>query len=130
MIDIHDVIRIQELLIDNFGGSKGIRDWGLLESAISRPFQTFDMVDLYSNPIEKAAALIESILINHAFVDGNKRIGYVLMRLLLMEFGFDIIATEEEKYDFVIKIAEGKYHHTEIVEWINNQIIYNQIVKL
>jgi death-on-curing protein len=127
MIDIQDVIRIHEILIDNFGGSKGVRDRGLLESAISRPFQTFDKVDLYSNPVEKAAALIESVLINHPFVDGNKRIGYVLMRLLLIEFGFDIIAAEEEKYDFVIKIAEGKYHRAEIIEWIIDKIGDNKL---
>lgn len=122
MIDIQDVIRIHGILIEKFGGTNGIRDRGLLESAISRPFQTFDTVDLYSNPVDKAAALIESILINHPFVDGNKRIGYVLMRLLLIEGGFDILATEEEKYDFVIKIAEGKYHHSEIVDWVIDKI--------
>ena len=127
MIDLQDVIRIHEILIDHFGGSKGIRDHGLLDSAISRPFQTFDKVDLYSNPVEKCAALIESMIINHPFVDGNKRIGYVLMRLMLLEFGFDIIATEEEKYDFVIKIAEGKYHHTEIIEWIIDKIRNNKV---
>ena len=127
MIDIQDVIRIHEILIDNFGGIKGIRDRGLLESAISRPFQTFDKVDLHSNPVEKASALIESVLINHPFVDGNKRIGYVLLRLMLMESGLDIIANEEEKYDFVIKIAEGKYHHNEICEWLIDRIGDNKL---
>jgi death on curing protein len=63
MIEIRDAIRVQEILIDKFGGSKGIRDINLLESALSRPFQTFDQRDLYPDPIKKAAALIESMLI-------------------------------------------------------------------
>ncbi|MCX6238064.1 MAG: Fic family protein [Bacteroidia bacterium] len=83
MIEVQDVIRVHEILIDKFGGCQGIRDLTLLESALSRPYQTFDQKDLYSSPLEKAAALIESILINHPFIDGNKRIGYTLMRLLL-----------------------------------------------
>ena len=121
MIDLGDAIRIQEILIDRFGGSKGIRDIGLLESAPSRPFQTFDQRDLYQNPIEKAAALIESILINHPFIDGNKRIGYVLMRLLLMEFGLNISATEEEKYSFVLAIAKGDLKFDNIVDWLKDK---------
>jgi death on curing protein len=121
MIFSADAIRIHEILIDKFGGSEGIRDINLLESVLSRPFQTFDTKDLYPNPIEKAAALIESILINHPFIDGNKRIGYVLMRLLLMEYGFDIHATEDEKYDFVILIAKGDYKFDDILRWINDK---------
>lgn len=122
MIDLQDAIRVHEVLIDKFGGSQGIRDLSLLESALSRPFQTFDQKDLYSSPIDMAAALIESILINHPFIDGNKRIGYVLMRLLLMDYGFDIKATQDEKYDFVIKIAKGDYRYPEIVDWIKNKV--------
>ena len=72
MIDINDANHIHEVLIEKFGGSKGIRDISLLQSAISRPFQSFDQKDLYSSPVEKAAALIESLLINHPFLDGNK----------------------------------------------------------
>jgi len=121
MIDLGDAIRIQEILIDKFGGSKGIRDIHLLESALSRPFQTFDSKDLYPHPIDKAASLIESILINHPFIDGNKRIGYVLMRLLLLDYGFDIQASEDEKYDFVISIAKGDYRFDDIVKWIKDK---------
>jgi death-on-curing protein len=75
MISVSEAIYIHDILIERFGGSTGIRDVGLLESALARPFQTFNGVDLYPESIEKAAALIESILNNHPFVDGNKRIG-------------------------------------------------------
>ena len=122
MIDLKDAIRIHEILIRHFGGSSGVRDLPLLESALSRPFQTFDQHDLYSSAIEKAAALIESILINHPFIDGNKRIGYVLMRILLNNYELDIAATQNEKYDFVIKIAKGDFRYPEIVDWISRNL--------
>jgi death-on-curing protein len=72
MIAVEDAIRIQSVLIDKFGGADGLRDIKMLESALKRPYQTFDNKDLYSTPPEKAAAIIESILINHPFIDGIK----------------------------------------------------------
>ncbi len=109
-------------LIEKFGGSGGIRDKSLLESALSRPFQTFDGKDLYIDVIQKAAALIESIIKNHPFIDGNKRIGYVLMRLWLLQNGFDVKATKEEKYLFVIGIASGESDIKDISKWLNRNI--------
>lgn len=75
MITLSHVEAIHKILIDQFGGSHGVRDYGTLLSALSRPYQTFDGKDLYLTAIQKAAALIESMLINHLFVDGNKRTG-------------------------------------------------------
>ena len=108
MLDIKEVLSIHERLIQEFGGASGLKDIGLLESAISRPYQTFDGNELYDSVEEKASAILESILINHPFVDGNKRTGYTLYRLLLLSANVDIDATEDERYDFVISVAEGK----------------------
>lgn len=119
MISIKEAEFIHAVLIQNFGGSSGIRDQALLSSALSRPFQTFDGKDLYATELDKAAALLESILINHPFVDGNKRTGYTLMCVYLLRSGIDLTAAEEVKYELVIGVASGKYKHQEIVEWLN-----------
>lgn len=122
MISIKEVEIIHNILIDKFGGAKGIRDMGLLESALARPFATFDGTDLYSSPIEKAAAIMESIVINHPFIDGNKRTAYTFMRLILLEYKLDIAATQEEKYKFVIAASKGKYKFDEIKSWIESNL--------
>jgi death-on-curing protein len=87
-----------------------------------RTYQTFENKDLYPTPSEKAAAIIESILNNHPFIDGNKRFGYVAMRLTLMDYGLDIHANEDDKYDFVIKIAIGDFKFDQILNWINDKL--------
>ncbi|MBP7469930.1 MAG: type II toxin-antitoxin system death-on-curing family toxin [Flavobacterium sp.] len=122
MISIKEVEIIHNILIDKFGGSKGIRDIGLLESALARPFATFDDNDLYPNPTEKASAILESIVINHPFIDGNKRTAYTLMRLILLENGLDIIASQESKYDLVISASTGKFRFDEIKNWIQSNL--------
>lgn len=119
MISLEQTLEIHSILIEQFGGSNGLRDSDLLESAIGRPYQTFDNKELYQTPIEKAAAIMESIVKNHPFVDGNKRTGYVLGRLLLMNSGMDIHASEDEKYELVIKISEGRIDYDEIKGWLN-----------
>ena len=123
MIRIEFVINVHEVLIEKFGGIHGIRDKKALESAISRPFMTFDQQDLYPSPIEKAAALLESVISNHPFIDGNKRIGYVLMRYFLMENNLDVKATQTEKYEFVIRIAQGQLSYEQIHIWLSERVI-------
>jgi death-on-curing protein len=118
MISVENAIKIQHLLIDKFGGTSGVRDKNLLESALARPYQTFDKKELYKSPVEKASALIESIITNHPFIDGNKRFGYMAMRLLLLESGLDIKSTEDNKYEFVISIAKGELKFEGICAWI------------
>ena len=120
MIPFKEVELLHRILIDKFGGSHGIRDKAALESAISRPFQTFDGNDLYPSVLEKAASLIESILVNHPFIDGNKRTGYTLLRLYLIQNGLDINASQDNKYEFVIDIASGTLKYEGILSWLKS----------
>ena len=122
MISIQETLYIHNLLIKTFGGSSGVRDFQALESALSRPFQTFDSVELYPSIIEKAASLLESLLANHPFVDGNKRTGYVLMRLFLKKNGMDIVADEETKYQFLIDVASGVKRYDDILIWLEDYV--------
>ncbi len=126
MIDLITVIKIHNLLIDKFGGTPGIRDHSLLDSALNRPFQTFDSELLYPSIIDQAGAIIESIVKNHPFNDGNKRTGYTLMRLHLLNNGLDIIAQEEDKYEFVISIASGRIEFDQIKQWIKKNVKRNE----
>ena len=123
MMDLNVVLNIHNLLIEKFGGSKGIRDRGALESAIGRPYSTFDGCDLYPSPAEKAAAILESILINHPFIDGNKRTAYVLMKLILFEHELDIAADEDDKYAMVIAASIGEIRFDGIKSWIETRLM-------
>ncbi len=121
MIKQEDVLKIHELLIDQFGGSHGVRDKSSLNSAINRPFATFDQQELYPEPVDKAAAILESIVTNHPFIDGNKRTGYVLARLLLLKSGLDIEATQEDKYEMVIAVSKGEWKLEQIRNWMTER---------
>ena len=123
MISFKEVEQLHQILIDKFGGSHGVRDKSALESAIVRPFQTFDGKELYPSILEKAASLIESILINHPFIDGNKRTGYTLLRLFLIQNGLDISASQDNKYVFVINIASGTLKYEGIVSWLKSNTL-------
>jgi death-on-curing protein len=115
--------RLHELSIEKYGGSMGIRDEGLLESAIARPFQTFDAQDLYPHPLDKAAAIGESIIINHPYIDGNKRTGFLAMFAVLDEYGLQLTATEEEAYQAMIQVSTGEMGFEGLREWLGEHTI-------
>lgn len=118
MISRQEICRLHELSINKYGGAEGIRDEGLLESAIARPYQTFGGEELYFSVFEKAAAIAESIIINHPFIDGNKRTGFLAMLAILNREGFVLTATNEAVYSFVISISTGSIAFEEIKKWL------------
>ena len=118
MITKEEVLLIHTEVLRLHGGANGIREMTGLESAIARPYQTYDGIDLYPICFEKAAAIGESIIMNHPFVDGNKRTGYVLMETLLRIEGVKINASDTALYDFVIQISTGEKKFDQIVEWL------------
>lgn len=120
MISIDEILLLHKLSIERFGGSPGIRDEGLLISAVNRPYQTFDGLELYPTVHEKAAAIMESLIINHPFFDGNKRIGYLAMFSILFFEGFKFNATEEEAYEFTISVSTGKIRYAEMVLFLKS----------
>jgi len=121
MITVIQVLEIHQVLIKEFGGIQGVRDHALLEAAVNRPYSGFGENQFYPGSVEKAAAILESIVKNHPFLDGNKRSGYVLMQLTLMEEGKSIQESEDEKYKFIINVAEGKMNFEEITNWIRTR---------
>lgn len=123
MITVELALAIHRVLLSRYGGAAGVRDQAGLAAAIHRPFQTFDGQDLYPTAVEKAAAIIESIIVNHPFLDGNKRTGYVLMRMLLLDDGKDIDAQEEEKYEFVMRIAAASSSYADILAWLRARVV-------
>lgn len=118
MFEIEIVKQIHNEIIKETGGFYGLRDENLLTSSLKTPFQSFQGKDLYPTTEEKAAKLLELIIENHPFLDGNKRTAYVLFRLFLEENNLIIKASEEEKYKFIMSIASGKLKFEEILNWI------------
>ena len=123
MISLGEVLFYHTALIERYGGIDGVRDEGLLLSALARPFMTFDQQDLYPTPSGKAAAIFESMVINHPFLDGNKRIAFFLLRLILLDYDVDVSVIEDEKYDFTIAASMGELDFDKIKGWIDNKLI-------
>jgi len=115
------VLLLHQLMAEATGGDVGVRDEALLESAIENVYATFDGVELYPTKEEKAARLGFSLISNHAFVDGNKRIGIYIMLSFLELNGIRIEASNNEVYELGMKVAEGEADYNDILEWIKEK---------
>lgn len=114
-ITLDEALRIHELLIKEFGGASGVRDMGLIESALLRP-----QTGYYADLIEEAAALWESLAMNHGFVDGNKRVAYACLEVFLQLNGADILATNAELETFIYSNLEaGTFRKDVLEDWLN-----------
>lgn len=118
-LSVENIILLHQKLIDQTGGSHGVRDINLVESAISRAFVTFDGNDLYEMTEDKIAAIAFGLINNHGFVDGNKRVGIAVMLLLLKLNGYTLHYSQEELIAMGISIADGSRDEVGIKEWIN-----------
>lgn len=120
---IEKVKLLHQLMAEATGGSVGLRDEGLLDSALESAFSTFDGVELYPTKEEKAAKICHSLVSNHAFVDGNKRIGVYVMLSFLEINGIRIEATDEDVINLGLSVADGSMKYEKILSWINKHKI-------
>lgn len=115
---LDEVIAIHDSMIELYGGSFGIRDIGLIQSAITRPQASFGGVDLYPTIFDKAAALFHSLMFNHAFVDGNKRTTMTATARFLAVNGYSIEVTQKEFVDFPLRVENNHLSREEIAKWL------------
>jgi len=119
-LSLKQLLFIHRRLIEETGGSFGLRDKGLLEAALARPKATFDGVDLYPDVFSKAAALLESLVNNHPFVDGNKRVGITSAAMFLQQNGIFLTATNADLEAFTLQVAENRLELAMMIDWLRN----------
>ena len=114
-----EVLELHRRIIEKSGGATGIRNFGLLELAIAQPRMTFGGKELYSSLIGKSAALGFSIIMNHPFIDGNKRTGHAAAETLLVLNGMKIAASVDEQERIVLSVASGQMGREAFADWLN-----------
>lgn len=112
------VLFIHDQMVKRFGGSLGVRDLGLVESAVARPKSTFGGQYLYNSIFDKAAALLQSLLKNHPFVDGNKRTALTSAGLFLKKNGYKLVNQHKKEVEFAVRVDNGNLTVEQISKWL------------
>lgn len=123
VLQVSDVLKLHHRLVVRSGTLPGLRDAGLLASALAQPRMTFGGTDLYPTLPDKAAALAYSLIRNHAFVDGNKRVGHGALELFLRCNGFEIEASVDEQEDVILQVAAGTLDREALTVWLAGHIV-------
>lgn len=121
-LSIDQVLTLHHAVVGEFGGASGLRDRGALESAVARPATTFGGEDLYVDAGAKAAALMHSLVLNHPFVDGNKRIAVAAAELFVELNGFTLEASDGELDTLTVATAEGRIAIEALAIWFRQRL--------
>jgi death on curing protein len=121
-LTIEEVLRLHDRVIEQTGGSTGIRDRGALESAIAQPLMSFGGEELYPTLADKAAAFGFSLTMNHPFVDGNKRTAHAAMEVFLVLNGLEIHATVDDQESVMLALAAGTLNREMFTQWLHQHV--------
>lgn len=119
-ISLDKVIHLHQKMICATGGESGLRDRGLLESSLNNAYITFDGIDLYPNIEDKCANVCYTIIKNHPFIDGNKRMGIYIMLILLEFNGYKLVYSQRDLIELGLGLADGTISQTDVLCWIND----------
>lgn len=118
-----EVLELHRTVLERWGGAGGIRDINALESALAQPRQSFGGQDLYPDLATKAAALCFSLVLNHPFVDGNKRVGHASMEVFLMLNGHELRGDVNEQEQLMLQLAAGNLKRDALAEWVKQHMV-------
>jgi death on curing protein len=125
-LSLKEVLELHRLLLEQAGGLAGVRDLGLLESAVAQPLMSFGEQELYPTIVEKAAALGFSLIKNHPFNDGNKRVGHAALETFLVLNGYEVDAPVDEQERVVMGVAAGEMGRDDFVDWLRTRVAGRQ----
>jgi death-on-curing protein len=122
-LSLAEAIQLHGLVLAQTGGSPGIRDLGRLQSALAQPQMTFAGTELYPTLEEKAAAVCFSLVSNHPFVDGNKRVGHAAMETFVVLNGCELEATVDSAQEIMLALASGNLSREKLAHWIGDHMV-------
>jgi len=122
-LGLGDILELYRRIMEETGGATGVRDINGLQSALAQPRMTFEGNDLYPSVAAKAAALGFSLIMNHPFLDGNKRVGHAAMELFLLMNGQEIAAPVDEQQATILRVAKGEIRREQFLNWLELHLV-------